>query len=111
MQALSLPQLSRKAAQAFCVITSDQTTSSSALPDSTGRPSNLFLYAVASARSSAARLSSEQISASVGESALAQGKLGVAAAAGDAACHASNATSAAAPDFTPSNQTAFRCAS
>src|ERR1700722_17483557 len=103
MQALSLPQLSRKAAQAFCVMTSDQTTSSSTLPDSTGRPSNLFLYAVASARSSAAKLSSEQIVDSVGESAPAQEKLGVAAATGEAAYHVSSATSAPAPDFRPVN--------
>src|SRR5580704_15747420 len=99
MQARSAPQLLRCASQAFCVMTSDLTTSSSALPDSTGMPSNLFLNAAASARSSAAKLSSEQTAASVGDSTPVQGKLAVAAAAGDAACHSNSRTAAADNEF------------
>src|SRR5580704_11233606 len=103
MQALSVPQLLRWASQAFWVMTSDCTTSSSALPDSTGRPSNLFLYAAASARSSADRLSSEQIAVSVEESAPTQEKLGVVAATGDAEHHTNSAAIAPDPDFRPNN--------
>src|SRR5579872_4281463 len=91
------PQLSRCLSHAFWVKTSDLTTSSSALPDSTGRPSNLLRYAKATARSSAAKSGSEQMTRSAGLSGPLQEKLGTAALAGEppsaaAAVLAQNAT-------------------
>src|SRR5579864_8625151 len=77
------PQLSRCLSHAFWVKTSDLTTSSSALPDSTGRPSNLLRYAKATARSSAAKSGSEQMTRSAGLSGPLQEKLGTAALAGE----------------------------